>query len=74
MIKSYIYNLGDIVWTLQDETDIVETWTVKQITINVTSTEETGTTIKYVLAGRRGSLQFLEADIYETLTDALNAI
>ncbi len=74
MIKTYAYALGDVVWTLQDETNIVEAWTVKQVTISVVSVEDDGTIIKYVLAGKRGSLIFLEENIYETLADALSAI
>lgn len=67
MNKDYIYSLGDIVWTIQDDTNLVEAWTVKQVFIIVTST----TIVKYVLAGKRGSFVFLEDDIYATLSDAL---
>lgn len=74
MIRNYVYNLGDIVWTLQNETNIVESWIVKQVLINVTSDAIDGTVVKYVLAGKRGSFKFLESDMYETIADALNAI
>lgn len=71
MNETYLYALNATVWTIQDETNIVESWSVKQVTIVCT---EAATVVKYVLKGLRGSIIFLEEDVYETLEDALETI
>lgn len=71
MNETYLYALDSTVWTIQEETNIVESWFVKQITITCT---EDDTVVTYILRNGRGTFIYLEDDLFETLEDALESI
>lgn len=71
MNQTSLYDLNDSVWTVDTETNIAENWLVKSIDIVVT---EAAVAVSYILHNKVWSRNFLETDIYASLSDALDSL
>ena len=72
MNETYLYDIDSTVWTINSDTDIIESWKVVQVVISAVT--GAANKISYILHGRRGSMSFAEADVYPTLDAALETL